>query len=585
MMEKVIQIGKEVAEQVTDFRTTLFKIWESIRNHIDLDRAAIFLYNANDSTMQGSYGTDRSGNLSEEWHMRFTPSEDGFLQRVISRPNGFYHAKDYELELRSGLSVDDAMKGVKHYAAVSCWSGNKPIAVICVDQLISGRVITEEQLEALRLFAGYVGLAIENTRLVEREQYRRKMMEKVIQIGKTVTEQTNDLHATLLHIRDSVRNEIDLDRAAVFIYDKDTDTLRGSYGTDRSGNITEEWDMNFTPDDGVFLHKVVNLPNGVFHTENYELEFQFEIPSDDAMKGVAHYVAVACWNGDKPVAVICGDQLLTGRVITDEQLEALRLFAGYAGLAIDNARLNTELKGRMQEREQFIQELGNRNAELERFTYTVSHDLRSPIITIRGFIGMLDKDMREGQRERVKQDMQRISNATDKMAALLSDLLELSRIGRLVNPPEEIDLVQLAHDTLETVDGRLRAKNISTNISPNLPRVKGDRVRIGEVLENLLDNAAKYMGEQKDPRIEIGVKDKDGEQVIYVKDNGMGIDPQYLQRIFGLFEKLDPTSEGTGIGLALIKRIVEVHGGNIWAESEGKGKGSTFCFTIPSDRN
>jgi signal transduction histidine kinase len=178
--------------------------------------------------------------------------------------------------------------------------------------------------------------------------------------------------------------------------------------------------------------------------------------------------------------------------------------------------------------------------------------------------------------------MQRIAGAADKMGDLLSDLLELSRIGRIINPPEEIDLVKLAYETLETVDGRMCAKNITTHISPNLPNIYGDRARLGEVLENLLDNAAKYMGEQPNRHIEIGTRVDKGEQVIYVKDNGIGIEPQYLQRIFGLFEKLNAASEGTGIGLALIKRIVEVHGGRIWAESEGLGKGSTFCFTIPS---
>jgi signal transduction histidine kinase len=584
MMGKVIEIGKNITKQTTALRTTLFNIRESARDHIDLDRVAIFLYNETDGTMQGSYGTDRSGNLSEEWNLRFTPLEDGFLQRVISQPNGFYHAKDYELELKAGLSPDAPMKGVKHYVAVSCWSGDKPIAVLCADQLVSGRSITDEQLEALRFFAGYVGLAIENARFNEREQYRQKMMEKVIQMGKTVTEQTNDLRATFLHIRDSVRNELDLDRAAVFLYDTKKNILQGTYGTDRSGNLSEEWDIEFTPAQNNFMQNVISQPDGFIHTKDYELDFKFGLPSNNAMRGVKHYAAVACWNGDKPVAVICGDQLITGRAINDEQLEAMRLFAGYAGLAIDNARLNTELKSRMQEREQFIQELGNRNTELERFTYTVSHDLRSPIITIKGFIGMLEKDMRNGQKERVAKDMLRISNATDKMDSLLSDLLELSRIGRIINPPEEIDLVQLAYDTLETVDGRLRAKNISTDVAPDLPVIKGDLVRIGEVLENLLDNAAKYMGDQKDPHIEIGTRNDGGEQVIYVKDNGIGIEPQYLQRVFGLFEKLDPTSEGTGIGLALIKRIIEVHGGKIWVESEGKGKGSTFCFIVPDNK-
>jgi signal transduction histidine kinase len=299
------------------------------------------------------------------------------------------------------------------------------------------------------------------------------------------------------------------------------------------------------------------------------------------MRGVKHYAAVAVWAGDKPTAIICVDQLTSGRIITEEQLEALRLFAGYAGLAIENTRLNAELEGHIQEREKFIAELGNRNSELERFTYTVSHDLRSPIVTIKGFVGMLHKDILEERKDKVTSDMQRISNAADKMDRLLSDLLELSRVGRIINSPEEIDLVKLVNETLETVDGRIRAGNITTRVSPDLPTVHADRLRLGEVLENLIDNAAKYMGNQPNPIIEIGTRMDNGEQVIYVKDNGIGIEGQYLQKVFGLFEKLNPISEGTGVGLALINRIIEVHGGRIWVESEGLGKGSTFCFTIP----
>jgi len=585
VMEKVIRIGKEVTEQTTNLRNTLLNIRDSVHDSLDFDRIAIFLYDPKDHSMQGSYGTDRFGEISEEWDMRFKPHQDGFLQKVLSEPNGFYHTEDYEGERNATPDPEDAMYGVKHYAAVACRSGDKPVAIICVDQLISGRVITDEQLEALRLFAGYAGLAIENTRLGEHEYKRRKMMEKVIQIGKTVTEQTRDLHTTLHKIRNSVRNDLDFDRAAVFLYDSDRHLMQGSYGTDRLGNLSEEWDLRFESFDSGFFQTVLNQPDGFYYTQDYENELNISSDPANPMKGVKHYAAIACWDGDKPVAVICVDQLISRRPISEEQQEALRLFAGYAGFAIENARLNTELESHIQEREKFIAELGNRNAELERFTYTVSHDLRSPIVTIKGFVGMMNKDIQDGQSEKVFNDMKRISNAADKMETLLSDLLELSRVGRIVNPPEQIDLVKLAYDSLETVHGRIQAKNITTRVAGDLPIIYGDRARIGEVLENLIDNAAKYIGNQPNPIIEIGTRNDNSGNVIYVKDNGIGIESQFIERVFSLFEKLDPTSEGTGIGLALIKRIIEIHGGKIWVESEGRGKGSMFCFTIPDNQS
>jgi signal transduction histidine kinase len=420
---------------------------------------------------------------------------------------------------------------------------------------------------------------VERKQAEKREQDRRKSMETVIRIAKNVTEVT-DLRTTLWRIWDGIKNGLDFDRVGLFLYNALNETMEGSYGTDRSGKLTEEWDIKFKIDDAnSVFHKLLHQPNGYYLTKDYEAERNLK--PGHRMAGVKYYANVAVWAGDTPVAIICVDQLTSGRAISEEQVETLRLFAGYAGLAIENARLNSELKKRLEEREQFIQKLETNNAELERFTYTVSHDLRSPIVTIKGFLGFLEKDIKDNFQEKIQVDIRRIENATDKMNTLLSDLLELSRIGRIINPPIAVDLLKLTQEALETTDGRIRAKNIAVRIAPGLPVLYGDRVRLREVMENLIDNAAKYMGNQPDPVIEIGARSQPGDCVVFVKDNGMGIEPQYLTKIFGLFEKLTPTSEGTGIGLALIKRIIEVHGGRIWAESEGLGKGSVFCFTIP----
>jgi PAS domain S-box-containing protein len=234
------------------------------------------------------------------------------------------------------------------------------------------------------------------------------------------------------------------------------------------------------------------------------------------------------------------------------------------------------------EREKLINELEQINGELERFTYTVSHDLKSPLITIKGFLGFLEQDAASGNIVRLKSDVKRIADATDKMQLLLNELLELSRVGRLTNPSQLIQFEQLAREVVEFVHGRIQEKNIQVLVQDGLPVVYGDRQRLFEVLQNLIDNAAKFMGSQTDPQIEIGHGGlKDGKLILYVKDNGLGIDPVHHDRIFGLFNKLDANSEGTGIGLALVKRIIEIHGGRIWVESEA-GHGSTFYFTLPA---
>jgi len=245
-------------------------------------------------------------------------------------------------------------------------------------------------------------------------------------------------------------------------------------------------------------------------------------------------------------------------------------------------RLNVDLEQRVGEREKLITELTAKNAELERFAYTISHDLKSPLVTIKGFIGYLEQDALSGNVVRLKGDTRRIANAVEKMQELLSDLLELSRIGRFVNSPEVIPFGELADAAIEPVEGRIQQRGVTVQIQPNLPSVYVDRQRMTEVLQNLLENAAKYMGDQPQPRIEIGqLGEEHGNPILYIRDNGMGLKTEYHERIFGLFNKLDARSEGTGIGLALVRRIIEFHGGRIWVESE-VDKGSTFLFTLPS---
>ena len=256
-------------------------------------------------------------------------------------------------------------------------------------------------------------------------------------------------------------------------------------------------------------------------------------------------------------------------------------YANQVAIALENARLFSDLQVELSARKALISELENKNAELERFTYTVSHDLKSPLFTIRGFLGYLEQDALTGNHERLKTDIQRITDATNKMQRLLNELLELSRIGRLMNAPISLRFNELAQEALELVHGRITERGISVQIEPDLPVVYGDRPRLVEVLQNLLDNAAKFMSDQKNPCIQIGQRGSEGIfPVFYVSDNGMGIAPEHYDRVFGLFNKLDPGTDGTGIGLTLVKRIIEVHGGRIWLESE-VGKGSTFFFTLP----
>jgi signal transduction histidine kinase len=232
------------------------------------------------------------------------------------------------------------------------------------------------------------------------------------------------------------------------------------------------------------------------------------------------------------------------------------------------------------ERQRQEDELKNKNSELERFTYTVSHDLKSPLITIKGFAGALLADAAAGRTDRLTDDLKRIVLAADKMAELLNGLLELSRIGRILNPPQNVSMSRLAEDVLALLAGTIAQRQARVTVQPGLPDAYGDAQRLQEVLQNLVENALKFSAPGRAPEIEIGFATIGEPTAYFVRDRGRGIEARFHESIFGLFNKLDTRSEGTGIGLALVRRIVEFHGGSIWVESAGLGEGATFYFTL-----
>jgi signal transduction histidine kinase len=235
------------------------------------------------------------------------------------------------------------------------------------------------------------------------------------------------------------------------------------------------------------------------------------------------------------------------------------------------------------EKEHLVDELQDKNVELRAFTFAISHDLKNPLVTIKGFLGMLQKDIASGNPKDVETSIRFISKAATEMEGLLKDLLNLSRVGHLVQSYESIPFSHLARVTTQMMAEQIRERGIQLTVKEDTTELWGDPVRMKQVLLNLMTNAVKFMGDQPDPEIEIGVRRGTNGPVFFVKDNGIGVEPKYYDNIFGLFNKLDLKTEGTGVGLAIVKRIIQLHNGRIWVESEGKGKGATFCFTLPNE--
>ena len=229
------------------------------------------------------------------------------------------------------------------------------------------------------------------------------------------------------------------------------------------------------------------------------------------------------------------------------------------------------------------QALSRENDELECFCYTISHDLRSPLITIIGLIDLLENDLKEKNLEQIYEDMEMIRTTASAMDNLIKDTLELSRIGLAASPSEQVAFGEIVEEALERVGQEAESRGVEVSYAQDFPEVLADRKKLVEALINLIDNSVKYGCSGAAPKVEIGFRWDGQDMVYYVRDNGAGIYPRHHRKIFDLFYKVNSNSRGTGAGLAIVKRIIDAHGGRIWVESE-LGKGCTMCFTLsPAD--
>jgi PAS domain S-box-containing protein len=226
-----------------------------------------------------------------------------------------------------------------------------------------------------------------------------------------------------------------------------------------------------------------------------------------------------------------------------------------------------------------LDEMCAKNEQLENFSHTVSHDLKTPLTAISGFAELLSEQLARGNLAQARFCADRIAESTNRMEHRLDEILNLAKIGRTIGRSEEIDLKNLIETTLGMMTKRLTDLRIVVEVDAEFPKVLGDPIRLREVIENLLENAIRYIGSEPN-LISIGCRRQGPEMIFYVKDNGLGIDPRHFESIFELFRRLNKTIDGHGLGLTISRRIIEAHGGRIWVESEGEGTGTCFCFTL-----
>ncbi|MFH2137649.1 MAG: ATP-binding protein [Candidatus Omnitrophota bacterium] len=254
---------------------------------------------------------------------------------------------------------------------------------------------------------------------------------------------------------------------------------------------------------------------------------------------------------------------------------------GIVGIAKDiTERIKAE-----QALQSYTKQIEEVNKELDDFTYIISHDLKEPLRSIHAFSKFVIDDYQDNLGEEGRDFLARIQANAHRMQALIEDLLEISRIERKKNPFEEIEISQILAEVQLRLEYAIKEKNVEMLIRGRLPKVYCDRIRLTEVFVNLVSNAVKFLDKEK-AVVEIGCAKKDPYYEFYVKDNGPGIEEKYFEKVFGIFQRLGrrEDTEGTGAGLTIAKKIVEMHKGKIWVESI-LGEGAAFYFTIPIDKN
>jgi light-regulated signal transduction histidine kinase (bacteriophytochrome) len=273
------------------------------------------------------------------------------------------------------------------------------------------------------------------------------------------------------------------------------------------------------------------------------------------------------------------------RRLSPGQVKALDILANTAASAFEAASLLAQLRSMNQELEQRVQdrtrELEATNADLESFSYSVSHDLRAPLRAIDGFCQLLVSDYGTHVPQEAQEFLAKVCAGVARMQRLIDDLLHLARFTRVPLETHQVRMTEMARRVAAAIESQWPARRVQLDITP-LPECYGDGSLLEQVFTNLLANAYKFTSTREKAQVEVGAYEEGGEQVYFVRDNGVGFDMKHADKLFGVFQRMHSQSQfpGTGIGLSIVHRIIRRHGGRTWAQSKPQ-EGTTVFFSLP----
>ncbi|HEY9074948.1 MAG TPA: transporter substrate-binding domain-containing protein [Anaerolineaceae bacterium] len=553
-------------------------------NRLGFDRMGIWLLDPDHlDRIHGTYGINETGEVRDERQRRlpFDPS---------SPSNQWIFSGDLLIfEENIDLMNDAQIKvGKGDRASVALWDGQQVRGFISVDNLVRHESIDQNQRAILVLFAQVVGhtFRLKNIEAELRgsEEAARRQSDRMTSLNSISIELSRAPDFDSLYemaVRLGVER-LGFDRMGIWLKDpKNPEQILGTFGIDEHGNLRDERQKRTSLDPKIESHRLILDENIQTYEENVELH-------DDQVQvvGRGDRAAAALWDGQEVSGFISVDNLRFRKPIDENQRTILFQFAQLVGhlarlkrVEADLRLLNTELERRVDER---TAQLEMSNREMQSFSYSISHDLRAPLRALDGFSQILADEYGERLDVQAKHYLNRIRAASAHMAELIDALLKLSRISRSELNIAPINLTRMARQIAERLSASQPERSVDWVIQDRLT-CRADPALMEVVLENLLGNAWKFTSHHPSARIEVGWAMKDGRMVYYVSDDGAGFDQSYADKLFGAFQRLHPASEfeGTGIGLAIVQRVIHRHGGEIWAEG-AVDKGAAFYFTLPA---
>ncbi|NEW81383.1 MAG: PAS domain S-box protein [Mariniphaga sp.] len=449
--------------------------------------------------------------------------------------------------------------------------------------LASAHMVKDKDRKPLRIEGVFLDIS-DRIRMEEALQRNAGRLQNLHKIDKAILSPVETPDAIIQKALQHIRSLLSSQHASIGIFDFENEALQLFAADIKDGSIeqTERYMI-----DKVYGDLEILQQNRMDVVEDISLKSS----PPELLRILQSEGIMSCIN----LPLISGEKLIgamnlgwkDSRAFTPEELEIASEVADEITIAIEQIRLRQEAKRYTEEIEKKVKErtseLLTANKELEAFSYSVSHDLRAPLMHINGYISLLSKHLKHIIPEKEKHYLEVIADSARQMGILIDDLLNFSRTGRQEMQLTELDMNVVLKDALQVIQHESVGRDISW-IVESLPQVNGDYAMMRLVWLNLLSNAAKFFRANVISRIEVGVVDHLDEFVFFVRDNGVGFDMQYANKLFGVFERLHSSQEfeGTGIGLANVRRIIQRHGGRTWAEAE-VDKGATFYFSIPKE--